>query len=560
VVYNNKKADVTRDLELAEELDILIKGGRVLDGTGNPWFEADVGIRSGKVVAMGRSLRHDASEVVEAKGLYVAPGFVDIHTHSDLTLLLNGRAESKLRQGVTSALVGLCGLSAAPISVKHLEDWKGVLAGIVAHYSIASSHVDWSWSSIGDYLRRLEDSGISQNIGTFVGHAAVRVAVMGLAEGKPSPAELSDMQALVEASMYDGAFGLTTGLDFAPGNAATKEELIELCRPVARYGGIYCSHQRSGSTDVIGATKESIEIARTSGTRLIISHLVPKLGGWGTGPELLRLVEDARKSGIDVVFDDYFITGAPPSPLTLLPAWAFEGGKEAMLNRLQDRQARERIRREYVGPLATVVKQGRWDLVTVTNAGKNRDLVGKSIQEIAQQKGVDPWDAMFDILAREEGSAEFVTYFRSGDDANLMIAHPYAIIESDTCSTAPYGVLRDIRDFKAYNLIVSVLRQYVREKRTLSLEEGIRKLTSLPAAAIGLRGRGILREGMWADVVIFNASTLREGGSYRDPQHYPTGIDHVIVNGQVVIDQGIHRGLTPGKVLKGTESIHSMTP
>ncbi len=542
------------------ELDLLVKGGRVVDGTGNPWFRADVGISAGRILEISRVIKRDSRRTIQAGDRIVAPGFVDTHTHSDLTLLVNGRAESMIRQGVTTAIVGLCGLSAAPIKEEHLDDWKAVLSAIVAHYAISVDHVSWKWTSIAEYLAEVEKGGVSQNVGTFVGHSAIRTAVMGLAAREPSSAELGEMCGLVDQSMRDGAFGLSSGLDFAPGKDAEEQELTELCRRVSRYGGLYCAHQRNGAAEVVQATEESIRIAETSGTRLIVSHLVPKLGGWGKGPELIRLIEDRRAKGLDVVFDDYFEVGAPPSVSTLFPSWVFQGGPKAMLERLKDRGVRERVKQEFTGPLSTVVRTGRWDLISLTSARKHKDLVGKNILEIARLRNTEPWEVVFDIFVEEEASAEFVTFFRSAEDAKLMIAHPYAIVETDTCCSAPYGPLSEVHDFKSYNLVAKILRTYGREQKVVHLEELVRKLTSLPAMTFGLKERGVIREGCWADLVIFDPERVGEGGTFSDPIHYPKGIDHAIVNGVSVVENGEHNGELPGKVLRAMDSLHWKQP
>jgi len=536
------------------ELDILLKGGRIVDGTGAPWFRSDVGISRGNIEYLGQQER-DARRVIYVKDRVVSPGFIDTHQHSDLTLLLNGRAESMVRQGVTTVFVGLCGLSAAPLTPEHIEDWKALLAGVVAHYAIAVPRVIWNWTTTRGYLAELKARGISQNVGTFVGHSAVRAAAMGTTNKTPTPGQMKTMKAMVGQAMREGAFGLSTGLDFSLGKSAGKEEIVELARVAGRYGGLYCSHQRSGTDMIVEATEESIEIAERSGARLIISHLVPKLGAYGKGPELIKLVEEARKRGLDAVFDDYFEIGSPISVSSLFPPWVFEGGVVAMIDRLRERKVRDRIKKEFVGPLSIVVREERWDLITIA-AAKNKDIVGKHVLEIAKARRADPWDVIFDIVADEKASAEFVTYFRSGDDGKLMIANPYSIIETDTCCSAPYGDLKSIHDYKSYNMIAKIIRTFYREQNILTLEELIRKMTSLPALTFGLRNRGILREGFAADLVVMDPGTVCEEGTFADPVHYPKGFEYVIINGKPVVQEGKHTGRLPGEILLGSDSIH----
>ncbi|MDA4113180.1 MAG: D-aminoacylase [Thaumarchaeota archaeon] len=534
---------------MSDNPDIVITGGRIVDGTGAPSFEADLRISGGKIAEVRRGISTAGARVIKADGLYVAPGFIDTHSHADLTLMLNPQADSMVRQGFTTSIIGLCGISGGPVSKEKLSDWKAALSGVVAHYAVSVPQVSWNWESLGGYLKELKKGGISLNVGTFVGASTVRTSVIGVTNREPTKDELEKMKGLVEQSMKEGAFGLTVGLDFAPGNAAKKEEILELSKVVGDYGGLYCSHQRNGSDKLEDATRESIEIADESGSRLIISHMVPKMGGWGKGPGLIKMVEDARARGMDVVFDDYYETGSPVSLLTLLPAWAFEGGTDAMLDRLSDPGSRERIKKEFTGPLATVVRSGRWDLITVTSANKNKEFVGRTIADISTEKGKDPWDFALDLLAEERGTVEFVTFFRSAEDAKLMITHPYSLIETDTCTAAPYGPLAKLKDFKAYNLYPKLLRTYVREQKLLTLEEFVRKTTSFPAQVFGLKDRGVIREGAWADLVILDPVRVSETGTFADPAHYPVGIEYVLVNGVLVVDQEKHTGALPGVVL-----------
>jgi N-acyl-D-aspartate/D-glutamate deacylase len=535
---------------MSETKEIVIKGGKVVDGTGSPSFEADVRISGGKIAEVRKGIEAPGARVIDATGLYVAPGFIDTHSHADLTLMLNPQADSMVRQGFTTSIIGLCGISGGPISKEKLSDWKAALSGVVAHYAVSVPQVPWDWESFGDYLKELEKGGISLNVGSFVGASTVRTSVIGVTNREPTKEELERMRGLVDRSMDEGAFGLTVGLDFAPGNAAKKDEILALSKVVGEYGGLYCSHQRNGSDKLEDATQESIDIAEQSGSRLIVSHLVPKMGGWGKGPMLMKMIEDARARGMDVVFDDYYETGSPVSLLTLLPAWAFEGGTEAMLGRLSDPTSRERIKKEFTGPLATVIRNGRWDLVTVTSANKNKQFVGKNLADLAKENGKEPWDFALDLLADERGTVEFVTFFRSAEDAKKMITHPYSLIETDTCTAAPYGPLAKLKDYKSYNLYPKLLRTYVREQKILSLEEFVRKTTSFPAQVFGIKDRGVIRPGAWADLVVFDPAKVTETGTFADPVHYPIGIDYVLVNGVPVVDKGNHTGALPGIVLR----------
>ncbi|MHA2359277.1 MAG: N-acyl-D-amino-acid deacylase family protein, partial [Candidatus Thorarchaeota archaeon] len=364
------------------DYDSIIKNGRIIDGTGNPWMKSDVGISDGRISSVGELDISRAAHVIDASGLIVAPGFIDIHTHSDLTLLINSNAESKVRQGVTTEVLGNCGTSPAPTSDSTLELLKKT-------WGSEANEVDWGWTTFGDYLRRIEDQRTAVNIASFVGHGTVRIAVMGVEDRTPSSQELAEMKELVTRSMAEGAFGMSSGLVYLPGSFATTNELIELCKIVAKQGGLYTSHIRGERETIMDALKEAIEIAELSGVRLQVSHNCPKYGAHGKFEEMSQLYDAARKRGLDLTIDNDAHTDFNPQLIQVLPQWAQAGGDQAAAEMLRDPELRERIKQEtlddklpgpgYVG----LVKHGRWDRIFLFHAVKNKSLIGKSFEEIA---------------------------------------------------------------------------------------------------------------------------------------------------------------------------------
>ncbi|TFG99325.1 D-aminoacylase [Candidatus Thorarchaeota archaeon] len=547
------------------DYDIIIKNGRIIDGTGNPWMKSDVGISNGKISSVGELDTSRAEHVIDASGLIVAPGFIDIHTHSDLTLLINSNAESKVRQGVTTEVLGNCGTSPAPVNDSNLDLLKKT-------WGFEADEVDWGWKTFGDYLRKLEDQGTAVNVIGLVGHGTVRIAVMGVDNRTPSSQELAEMKELVTSSMAEGAFGMSSGLVYLPGSFATTDELVELCKVVAQHGGLYTSHIRGERETIVDALKETIEIAERSGVRLQVSHNCPKYGAHGKFEEMSQLYDDARKRGADLTIDNDAHTDFNPQLSQVLPQWAQAGGYQAAAARLRDPEMRKRIKRETLddklpGPgYAGLVKHGRWDRIFLLHAVKNKSLIGKSFEEIAVLRGKDPIDAYFDLLVEEDGNASALFNYIDEEDIKALLRHPLMMVCSDGNAVAPYGTLSKIQGYWpcSYGEYPYILERYVREEGILTLQEAIRKMTSFPAQKLGLRDRGLIREGMWADIVIFNFESIRDRATCRFPysfplpnypHRYPEGIEHVIVNGQVVVTKGEHTGALAGRVLRRSTRI-----
>jgi N-acyl-D-amino-acid deacylase len=541
-------------------LDLAIKNGFLVDGAGNPWFRADVGISGGKIAKVGRLDIVEAERVIDARGLVVSPGFIDIHSHSDLALLINPRAESMVRQGVTTEVVGNCGTSPAPVNKETLNFLKD-------DWGLEAKELAWNWLTFGEYLSQLEKQGVALNVAALVGHGTVRVAVMGVDNRPPTPEELGKMKDLVAQSMEDGAFGMSTGLVYLPGCYADTSELIELCKVVAGYGGIYASHIRGERETIVEALKEAIEIGEKAGVPVQVSHNCPKWGGSEKLPEMFKLYEKARARGVGVTMDNDAHTDFNPVLSYILPQWAQAGGIEKVIERLRNPEIRERIKKEivedtYPGPgYCGLAKHERWDRIFLLTCKKNKDLIGKNFEEIAKTKGAkDPFDAYFDLLIEEKGDASALFNYIKENDIRTVLKFHLMMVSTDGSAYAPYGALGRIDGYSpcSYGEYPYILERYVREEKIISLQEAIRKMTSFPAKKLRLKDRGLIREGMWADIVVFDIDKIKDRATSRYPytfplanypHRYPEGIEYVLVNGQVVIEKGEHKGVLPGKVL-----------
>ncbi|HKZ94267.1 MAG TPA: D-aminoacylase [Candidatus Bathyarchaeia archaeon] len=542
--------------------ETLIKNGVIVDGTGNPWFKADIGIAQGKIAELGQLSDSKAERVIDARGLVVSPGFIDIHTHSDLSLLINPRAESKIRQGVTTEVIGNCGTSPAPLRREKLRFLKD-------EWGAEAKAVKWNWSTFGDYLHRLEEQGVSLNVASLVGHGAVRTAVMGVENRSPKRKEMNEMKQLVAQSMKEGAFGLSSGLVYLPGCFAKTSELIELCKVVAGYGGFYASHTRGERETIVDALKEVIQIGEKAKVPVQVSHNCPKYGGHGKFKEMSKLYEDARTRGIELTIDNDAHSDLGPQLSSVLPQWAQAGGSGKIVERLKDHKTRKRIKKEIVadkfpGPgYCGLVKHGQWGRIFLFTAKKNKQLVGNSFDNIARLRGTDPFDAYFDVLVEEKGEASAIFNYIDEDDIRAVLKHPLMMICSDGSAVAPYGVLSRISGYYpcSYGEYPYILERFVREEGVLTLQEAIRKMTSFPAQKLGLFDRGLIRVGMCADIVVFNPDTMKDRATCRFPYHfplpnyphkYPEGIEYVMVSGEIVVARGRHLGALPGRVLRHT--------
>jgi N-acyl-D-amino-acid deacylase len=526
-------------------LDIKIAGGRLIDGTGAPARRGDVGIVGDAITAVGDLGREPAGRTIDATGLTVTPGFIDMHSHSDWRLWGNPRAESKIRQGVTTEVVGNCGFSPAPVT----DTGRGEMPGFALYLSPG---MDFRWSGMGEFLRGYEDRGIALNVAQLIGHGTVRLGAMGFARRPPTAAELATMERLVDESMAQGAVGLATGLIYAPGSFAATEEVIALGRRVAAHGGFYASHIRGEGKTLLDAVAEAIRVGADGGLPVQVSHI--KAAGrphWGRVKDALALIDRARAAGQDVMADVYPYTASSTTLRTLLPDWALEGGIEAMLGRLRDPAARAKVRADLTGGSPILLRGLEWDDIMIAYAAARPEAQGRRLGEIAAAWGQDPLDAAMDLILAESGKGYMILFQLDEADLRRALAHPEVMIGSDGSSLAAEGPLAAGKPHpRSYGTFPRVLGRYAREESVVTLEEAVRKMTTMPARRLGLRDRGVLAAGAKADVVAFDASSVRDLATYEEPHRYAAGIHHVLVNGRVVIAGGEHTGALPGRVLR----------
>ena len=537
-------------------LDFIIKGGKIIDGTGNPWFRGDVGVQGGRIALTGDLRGVPSRRTITADGLVVAPGFIDMHTHSDLTLLANPRAESSIRQGITTEVVCSCGLGPAPATDESVPLLKDSIAFV-------PDGLDWSWRTFDDFLNTYaKNGGTSTNVVPLVPQGAIRIAAMGFDNRKPTGAELAYMKSLVAQAMDVSGWGFATGLIYTPGKFAETDELVELAKEAAVRGGIYVSHIRGEGETLIDAVAEAIEIGRRARLPVHISH--HKASGkkhWGKVETTLHMMEEARKEGLDVTCEVYPYVAGSTSLTTLLASWAHEGGIRALVERLENPDLRQRLKREMREGLPgwenMAVADG-WDnlLIAWVKSGRRPDIEGRSIADLARAEGKDPEDFVMDLLISEKDVAAFdcvylVVFSMDEEDVKTVMRHPLCMIGSDGRAVAPYGVLRRGKPHpRYYGTFPRVLAKYVREDTVLTLEEAVRKMTSAPAQRLGLKDRGLLREGLRADIVVFDPERVQDTATFQDPHQYPKGIPYVVVNGEVTIEESEHTGARAGIVLR----------
>ncbi len=534
--------------------DLIIKGGKVVDGAGNPWYRGDVAIENGRIAEIGKLAEVEANRVIDASGLIVGPGFIDAHSHSDGKVIVYPQMESTLAQGITTVVAGQCGGSPAPID----PEMREFLEERYSKFMPPEVEFKITWTTFDEYLKRVEEVGVAANIAHHVGHSTIRTAVLGFDARPPTEAELEDMRNMTREAMEAGAYGLSTGLIYPTGMYATMDEIVELAKVAAQYGGVYDSHIRGEGATLLKAVAEAIEIGESAGLPVHISH--HKAAGksvWGQSVETLRMMEEARRRGVDVTFDQYPYRAGSTSLVTLLPPWAHDGGIEKLLERLRNPEDRERMRKEietglpgwenFAGALG-------WEniMVSFVRSEENKRVEGKTMVEIKGMRGdPDEFTALYKLLLEEEGTAGMVIFAMQEEDVRRIMKHPLGMVGTDASSVASKGPFAmgkpHPRHFGTYPRI---LGRYVRNYGVLRLEEAVRKMTSFPAQRFGILDRGILRPGMWADITIFDPETVIDRATYQNPHQLPDGIPYVIVNGVVAIDNGRCTGALAGKVLR----------
>lgn len=523
--------------------DLLIRGAEVIDGTGAPGQRANVAVRDGRIRAIGAEAR-PAGRVIDAAGAVLAPGFIDIHSHSDFTLPLNQRAESKIRQGVTTEVLGNCGFSVAPALPGRVEALRDYLAA-------SAPWLPFRETTFGAYVETFPPTSV--NTVMQVGHNTLRLMVMGMERRPPRADELALMERLLQEALDAGALGLSSGLFTAPGSYAERAELVTLGRVLSRHGAAYASHVRNEAGGVFEAVDEAIDVGSTCDIHVQISHL--KLSGtenWGGARRLLARIEDARRRGVRVDVDQYPYTTATNPLRNLLPLWVQDGGLNAMLERLREPGVRERIRRDIAARgCGSFGRLPSWDAVRIAISPYHPEDAGRTVGEIARDRSCDPLDAACDCLVADGGHTRVLLTSMSEADVREILRAPTVFIASDGIAMAPYGVTSQGKPHpRYYGTFARVLGSYVRELGLLSLPEAVHKMTGASAAALWLVDRGLIREGYWADLTIFDPAVVADRATYDDPHRYPAGIGTVIVNGMVVVDQGEHTGALPGRVLR----------
>ena len=521
--------------------DILIKNGWILDGFSDSSIKADLGIVGDRIESFGTLTSDSAKTVINATDKIVSPGFIDIHSHTDFELLINPKAESKIRQGVTTELSGNCGGSMFPHKQK-LSPYEKTIKKTLG--------IDIHWTDLEGYHNLMQKRGTAVNHATLVGQGTVRQHIMGSERRTPTSGEMDTMKKLVAKAMEQGAFGMSTGLEYTPDRFSSTEEIIALCRIVSKYGGFYATHTRSEDTALLEAVGEAIHIAEKAELPLQISHL--KAAGRGNYykiPMVLDLIERARERGLKVTADRYPYTAFATSLSIMFPIWALDGGQKRFVERLKDKDLRTKMKEE------TLVKargNNSWEsmLIQSVNTKDNEHLVGKYILEAAEDAQQAPYEFVCDLLIAEGGDLSIIGFGMSEENTTTILKHPLVMLASDGVALAPYGKLSEgIPHPRNYGSFPRFLGKYVREEKLVPLPEAIKKMTSMPARKMGLKKRGTLSKGSYADIVVFDPDTVTDLATYTEPSQYPRGIDYVIVNGKLVIDRGEHTGELPGKIL-----------
>lgn len=528
--------------------DLILKNGFIVDGSGNPWYKADIEVKNGRIFRVDKLHNVEASRVIDVNGLVIAPGFIDVHSHSDWSVIVNPLSESKIRQGITTECIGNCGASAAPLDKEKLGLTKKELGPI-------ASEITWDWLTFDEYLRKLEKQGSSVNIVFLVGHGTIRVAVMGYENQAPSQDEMECMKNLVVEAMDAGAIGMSTGLIYPPGCYAETNELIELAKVVSEKGGFYASHIRGESQTLVQAVKEAIEIGERANIPVEISH--HKAAGkvvWGKVKETLKMIQQARLKGLDVTCDVYPYVAGSTSFSSILPNWMHEGGIDETIKRLKDPNLRRKLKEEMKKKSSlgeNLVSDVGWDSIRISFSEKHPDYEGKTLLKIAELRNTNPFDAAFDLIIEDYGTTGMIIFSMNEGDVETVIGNSVSMIGTDASSRAPYGFLsRGKPHPRSYGTCPRVLKTYCRESGVLRLEEAVRKMTSLPAQRLGLTDRGLLLKGMWADIVIFDKDVVADVATFDNPHQYPKGIEYVIVNGVVSIEKGEHTKALAGKTLR----------
>jgi dihydroorotase/N-acyl-D-amino-acid deacylase len=533
----------------APQYDLLIKNGRIVDGSGRPGYNADIAIKGDRVVRIGNLVQATAARTIDAQGLIVAPGFIDMLGQSETYLLIDPRGMSKIMMGVTTEVTGE-GESVAPINERQIKEQEDFLR----RYNL---NIDWR--TLAEYFERLEKQRTGLNLGTFVGATQVREYVVGFDDRPPTAAELERMKTLVADAMKDGALGVSTSLQYVPARFAGTDEIVELAKVAHQYGGIYATHQRSEANALDQSMHEVFEIARRAQIPVEIWHLKTAYKkNWGRMPQILDWIRQARTKGLDITADIYPYIAGSTSLSACLPPWALEGGTEKMLARLRDPDIRQRLKKEIASDAQD------WENIYLGSGGAsgvligsvvNRDLEpmqGKRVSQIAEEQKKEPLDALFDLILADRGQTSAIYFMMSEDDMRAAMRAPFVSFCTDSGSRATDGPLAGSKSHpRGWGTYPRILGRYVRDEHLLSVEEAVHKMTGAPAARVGLRDRGLVREGAFADITIFDPRRVIDRATFELPNQYPEGIEYVLVNGQISVDKGQRTPVLAGQVLRG---------
>ncbi len=527
--------------EVTALFDYIIRQVRIVDGTGSPWTIGDVAVQEGIIAAMGKHIAVGAHEIIDGRGLTLTPGFIDIHTHSDFSLLLDGSAASRLLQGVTTEIGGNCGMSPAPVAPERVDMLK--------EYTAFFGHgINYHWQTYAEFLDALAAQRPAVNFGGLVGHGTLRIAAMGFDNRQPTAGELEKMQQLLDESMQAGAFGMSTGLIYAPGCYADTNELAKVAAAVAPYGGIYETHMRNEGEHLLESIEEAAEIGRRSGARVQIAHhkVVGRLN-WGKGKQSQALIAQLRAQGLDIANDQYPYTASATTITTIFPDWAHVGGVDGLLARLSNPDQRTAIRTAVLESMEKRAERFEDILISEVKTAANKHFEGMTVAEAALSVGQEAIDFVIDLVLAERAGVSAVTFAMCEEDVQTILAHPLTMIGSDgasiamSCSGTPHP-----RNFGTF---ARVLSKYV-QVGLFSFEEGVRKMTAAPAGRLGLFNRGLIRPGMAADLVLLASDELRDNGTFNEPKQAPSGILKVWVNGQLAVTDGQLTGARAGQILR----------
>jgi N-acyl-D-amino-acid deacylase len=526
------------------EYDLLISGGTIYNGLGVDGFEADLAIKKDRIVQIGQSLNESAAgRIIRVPGLSVCPGFIDPHSHTDIELLVNPLAESKIRQGVTTEIAGNCGFTLFPLNETTFEQRRAIFKDKYDY--------DLEWKDMEGFFSRIAERGVAVNYGTLLGHGTLREYVMGMEDRSSEDHEIEKMKSVLREYMKAGAFGMSTGFIYTPGSFAQSEEIIELCRTTADYGGVYATHMRDEGDYLIESVEETIRVAQETGVSLQISHL--KLAyprNWSKIHQVLSRISQVKSEGVDILADRYPYTATSTFLSVFFPRWVKDGSITENLRQLKGSTQEQKLR-EYI--MTQEEKIGSWDNIMIASVltEKNQHLAGKTILQAARENGKVPYTFIRDLIIEENDQVGMINFSLNEENFKRIIMHPLVVIGSDGWSLAPYGNLsKDKPHPRSYGTFPRMLGRYVRDEKIMSLGTAIEKMTSITAEKFSLHGRGRLQKGYYADIVIFDQDKVMDTSTWHDPHRYPAGINYVIVNGEVVIENGEHTGNRPGRILR----------